>query len=136
MGRTTLSVLSMDTQHYEQEFRSNNGEPTGHVPLLFRLQDFAMDDTAKEILRNDDEELSITMKQLCNLLSKAEKKSKDRKKGGLRTKRTSAGKRKLPLAETPERPVTAEDEEEWGLEEARAAKRANRGDRAYSDPHT
>ncbi|KAF9728433.1 hypothetical protein PMIN01_13566 [Paraphaeosphaeria minitans] len=57
---------------------------------------------------------------------------KDWKKGGLRTKRTSAGKRKLPLAETPERPVTAEDEEEWGLEEARAAKRANRGDCAFS----
>ncbi|KAK7189311.1 hypothetical protein DPSP01_012985 [Paraphaeosphaeria sporulosa] len=127
-------VLSMGTQYYDQEFRSNNGEPTNHTPLLFRLQDFAMDDTAKAILGNDDEELAITMEQLCSFLSKAEKKSEDRKKGGLRTKRTLAGKRKLPLAETPERPVTAEDEEEWGLEEARAAKRANRGDRAYSGP--
>ncbi|PVH90908.1 hypothetical protein DM02DRAFT_577520 [Periconia macrospinosa] len=127
-------VLSMVPQYYNQEFRSVDGEPTGHGPLCFRLQDFAMDDTAKDILGADDEELSITMDQLCSFLSKAEKKVEDRKKGGLRTKRTRAGKRKLPLEETPERPITVEDEEEWEHDEARAAKRANEGDGSYSGP--
>ncbi|KAF2450856.1 hypothetical protein P171DRAFT_348482 [Karstenula rhodostoma CBS 690.94] len=127
-------VLSMATQYYNQEFRSTNGEPTSHDPLCFRLQDFAMDDTAKDILGSDDEELFITMDQLCSFLSKAEKKTKNRKEGGLRTKTTCAGKRKLPLEETPERPVTVEDEEEWEHEDARTAKRMNKGDGAYSGP--
>ena len=93
-----------------------------------------MDETAKEILGNDDAELSVTMDQLCSFLSKAEKRLEGKKKGILRTKRTRAGKRKLPLEETPERPITVEDEEGWQHEEARATKRANRGDGAYSSP--
>lgn len=91
-----------------------------------------MDDTAKDILGSDDEKLFITIDQLCSFLSKAEKKAKIRKEKGLRTKRTRAGKRKLPLEETPERPVTVEDEE-WE-HEARTAKRMNKGDGAYSGP--
>lgn len=76
-----------------------NGEPTSHDPLCFRLKDFAMDETAKEILGDDDAELSITMDQLCAFLSKAEKKVEDKKRGELRIKRTVVGKRKLPLEE-------------------------------------
>lgn len=111
-----------------------NGEPTSHDPLCFRLKDFAMDETAKEILGDDDAELSITMDQLCAFLSKAEKKVEDKKKGKLRIKRTVVGKRKLPLEESPERPITLEDEEGWQHKEARATKRANRGDGAYPNP--
>ena len=90
-----------------------------------------MDDTAKDILGNNDEKLFITMDQLCTFLSKAETKLKVRKEGELRTKKIHAGKRKLPT----ERPITVEDEEGWQHEEARATKRANRGDGAYSSSH-
>jgi hypothetical protein len=58
----------------------------------------------------------------------------NKKRGKLRTKRTRADKRKLPLKETPERPITVEDEEGWQHEEARATKRATQGDRVYSNP--
>lgn len=94
-----------------------------------------MDDTAKDILGHNDEKLFVTMGQLCDFLSKAEKKLKVKKKGELRTKKTHAGKRKLPLEETPERSITVEDEEGWQHEEARATKRANRGDSDYSSSH-
>lgn len=60
----------------------------------------------------------ITIDQLCSFLSKAEKKEKDKKRGTLRTKRIRPGKRKLPLEEVPELPITAEDEKEWQHEEA------------------
>jgi len=63
-----------------------------------------MDDTAKDILGDDDEKLFITMDQLCSFLSRAEKKLKVKKKGELWIKKAHAGKRKLPLEETPERP--------------------------------
>jgi NAD-dependent DNA ligase len=43
------------------------------------------------------------------------------------------GKRKQPLEETPERPTTEEDEGER-QHEARAAKRANKGDGSYAGP--
>jgi hypothetical protein len=119
-----------------QEFRDTHGEPTTHDPLRFRLQDFAMDDTAKEILGSDDAELHITMDQLCDFLSRAENKAEHRKIGKLRTKKTRTGKRKVPLEETPERDITTEDEKRWQQEERRAAKRANRGDGSYSYPYT
>ena len=130
-----LSPTASSLAEMDQEFRSTNGEPTGYDPLCFRLKDFAMDDTAKEILGNDDAELLITMEQLCSFLSKAEKKVEDKRAGKLRIKSARVGKRKLPLEETPERPITAEDEEGWRDEEARATKRANRGDRTYPSPH-
>ncbi|KAL5117542.1 hypothetical protein ACEQ8H_004572 [Pleosporales sp. CAS-2024a] len=127
-------MVCMKTPYYNQEFRSSIGEPTTHSPLLFRLQDLAVGNTAKELLGDDDEKLYITMEQLCSFLSEAEKKLENRKKENF-DMTMALGKRKQPYEETPERTMTAEEEEEWELEETRAAKRANRGDYTYSGPH-
>ncbi|KAH8725902.1 hypothetical protein GQ44DRAFT_771846 [Phaeosphaeriaceae sp. PMI808] len=124
------NTLRMATKVYNQEFRDAGGKPMSHSPLCFRLQDFAMDDTAREILGNEDVELYITMDQLCSFLSKAEAKERDKKRGKLRMKGVHADKRKLPLEETPE---PSEEKDEWQQEAARATKRANCGDGAYSN---
>jgi hypothetical protein len=42
-----------------------------------------MDDTAQEILGDDDAELSITIDWLCSFLSMAEKKETDKKTGDI-----------------------------------------------------
>lgn len=94
-----------------------------------------MDDTAKDILGHNNERLFITMDQLCDFLSKVEKKLKVKKKGELRIKKTYTGKRKLPLEETPERPIMVEDKEGWQHEEVRATKWVNWGDSDYSSSH-
>lgn len=130
-----------------QEFRNANGHSTDLPPLQLSLRDFASEPTANDILGTDgyeDVEFFISMEQLCEVLTRAEKDEQDQDDiAAGRTQHTQhvidatyrrLTKRKLSESSPPE--TSEVDEKGWQKREERTSKRQDRGDASYSDSDT
>ncbi len=114
-----------------QAFRDDQGRPTRHSGLRLTLADFAYEELVQNEIRDRDQELVISAKQLCEYLSAAE--TKVEKLGSLGKHSIRPGLKKRKRSETPPDKIILVDEARYVKQEERAAKRLADDDPDYED---
>ncbi|PVH92916.1 hypothetical protein DM02DRAFT_677178 [Periconia macrospinosa] len=111
-----------------RSFRDEQGNPTDHEGLRLQLRDFAYEELAHNELADEERELVISTRQLCEYLDVAETMGGVESLGehSLRPE-IKKGKR----SETPPEELNLSDEAKYTKQEERAAKRIADGDSDY-----
>ncbi|KAJ9483764.1 hypothetical protein VN97_g9621 [Penicillium thymicola] len=101
-------------------FRADSGLPVEATALRLSLRDFATEDLSREYI-SLDREFTITSRQLCDFLSRAEEEQRAQTLQQGSTNRLRPGARKRRRPQTP--PEHPSSEEEGSVEKNRESKR-------------
>ncbi|KAF2444025.1 hypothetical protein P171DRAFT_413724 [Karstenula rhodostoma CBS 690.94] len=112
-------------------FRDDHGNPSDHGGLRLRLQDFAYEELAHRELGDEDKEVSISTRQLCEYLDAAE--TMVERSESLGEHKLGPGVKKRKRSETPPEDINSSDEARYVEQEVRAAKRGAEDDPDYDD---
>ncbi|KAF2787667.1 hypothetical protein K505DRAFT_316306 [Melanomma pulvis-pyrius CBS 109.77] len=115
----------------DETFRDDQGNPTDHPGLQLHLSDFAHKGLVQEEIGTQDQELVIPAQQLCQFLTAAEVKVRQR--GSLSKDPIPPGVKKRKRSETPPEEIASGDEARYVEEEKRAAKRIADDDLDYEN---
>lgn len=115
----------------DQLFREDNGNSTSYPGITLRLSDFAPDRFSKDLSSEDDVEINISCRQLCEFLDEAEEEYDEQQ---ALPDTVPVGTRMRKLSKTPPQELTSDDERTHSALEDEEVKRANKDDSSYHGP--
>jgi hypothetical protein len=112
-------------------FRDEAGNATDYPGLQLRLRDFAYEELVQEQLGDQDAEIHISSRQLCQFLDAAERK--EQQSGSLGKHVISPSVKKRKRSKTPSEEIGSGDEAQYIQQERKVAKRLEQDDCDYED---